>query len=177
MSTVNKPDVAKQLAWFYVAIAIFIPILGLLVAYFTHIETPSTRGTTTIVVIVIVLGAVESIMLWILASIYRTRYILTEHELVLKATRLIGGSKKIPLKTIKSAERTLIPFGFKLFGASFYGGYYYLPSVGKAFMAITNFKDGVLIKTEHENYVITPKNPEAFIDSLEKIESEELIRG
>jgi len=177
MSTVNKPEVAKPLAWLYGALAIFVPILGLLTAYFSNLQTPSTRGTTTIVVLVVVLGAVESIMLWILASIYRTRYILTEHELVLKATRLIGGSKKIPLKTIKSVERTLIPFGFKLFGASFHGGYYYLPSVGNAFMVITNFKDGVLIKTEHENYVITPKNPETFIDSLEKMKSEELMRG
>ena len=93
----------------------------------------------------------------ILASIYRTKYILTDNELILKASKLIGGSKRIPLETIESVERTLIPFGFRLFGASFYGGYYYLPSVGKAFMVITNFKDGVLIKTKHGNYVITPK--------------------
>jgi len=111
-------------------------------------------------------------MLLILASIYRTKYILTDNELILKASKLIGGSKRIPLETIESVERTLIPFGFRLFGASFYGGYYYLPSVGKAFMVITNFKDGVLIKTKHGNYVITPRNPENLMETIENIKTQ-----
>jgi hypothetical protein len=33
-------------------------------------------------------------------------------------------------------------------------------------VAITNFKDGVLIRTQRGNYLITPKNPESFIESL-----------
>jgi hypothetical protein len=48
------------------------------------------------------------------------------------------------------------------------GGYYYFPNVGRAFVAITNFKDGVLIRTQHGNYLITPKNPENFIESIIK---------
>lgn len=77
------------------------------------------------------------------------------------------------MKEINSVEKTLIPFGFRLFGASFYGGYYYFPNVGKAFMVITNFKDGVLIKAEHQNYVITPKHPENFIENIEKMKLRE----
>ena len=68
-------------------------------------------------------------------------------------------------------NRTLIPFGFRIFGASFYGGYYYFPSVGRAFMVITNFRDGILIKAEHENYVITPRDPKSFIEAIEKMKS------
>ena len=35
-------------------------------------------------------------------------------------------------------------------------------------MVITNFRDGVLIKAEHQNYVITPKNPKSFTDTIQK---------
>jgi hypothetical protein len=105
-------------------------------------------------------------MLWAVASIYRTRYVLTDNELVLETSNLIGGSKRIPLETIKSLQRTLVPFGFRLLGASFHGGYYYIPSLGQAFMVITNFRDGVLIKARNGNYVITPSNPDNFIASI-----------
>jgi len=111
-------------------------------------------------------------MLLILASIYSTKYILTDNELVLKASKLIGGSKRVPLITIDSVERTLIPFGFRLFGASFYGGYYYFPGIGKAFMFITNFRDGVLIKAKYGNYVITPRNPENFMENIKNMKSQ-----
>jgi hypothetical protein len=35
-------------------------------------------------------------------------------------------------------------------------------------MIITSFRDGVLIRAEHQNYVITSKNPENFIDTIQK---------
>jgi len=176
MSIVNKPEISKLLVWLYVGIAIFIPVLGVIVIYFPSLQTPATREIAAVVLIV-AFGFVESVMLWIVASIYRTKYILTGSELVLKAPRLIGGNKRIPLKTIESIERTLIPFGFRLFGASFYGGYYYFPSVGKAFMVITNFRDGVLIKAKHGNYVITPRNPEGFIETIENIKSQVMTKN
>lgn len=176
MGIVNKPEILRSLKWMYAVITIFIPALGVILAYFPSLQTPSTAGITAMVVLIVVIGFVETVMLWILASIYRTRYILTEDELILKAPRLIGGSKRIPLGTIKSVERTLIPFGFRLFGASFYGGYYYFPGVGKAFMVITNFKDGVLVKAKHGNYVITPGNPDRFVETIKEIKSRELTR-
>jgi len=64
------------------------------------------------------------------------------------------------------AKKTLIPFGLRLFGASFHGGYYHVPGLGRAFMVITNFEDGVLIKTKHGNYIITPQNPEDFAKTI-----------
>jgi len=80
-----------------------------------------------------------------------------------------GGTKKISLDTIQSAEKTLIPFGIRLFGASDYGGYCYFPSFDKAFAIITNFRDGVLIEAKQGIYLITPMNPEEFIKSIKKM--------
>jgi hypothetical protein len=56
----------------------------------------------------------------------------------------------------------------RLFGASFYGGYYYFPSIGKTFVVMTNFNDGVLIKTKKGNYVITPSRPGDFITDIDR---------
>jgi hypothetical protein len=139
--------------------------------FFPSLQTSTTRGLAPlelVVVVVFVVGFTESIMIWLAVSIHRTRYILTDYELVLKAPMLIDGSKRIPMDTVESIQRSPIPFGFRLFGASFYGGHYYLPGVGKAFMVITNFRDGVLIKAKHGNYVITPRNPDDFIVNMRK---------
>ena len=179
MSIVNKPEISKWLAGFYGGTAVFVLVVVGIALYFPSVQTSTTRGPAPlelIVVLIVVLGFVEGIMMWLAASIYRTRYILTDNELILKAPKLIGGSKKIPLETIASIQRTLIPFGFRLFGASFYGGYYYFPNVGKAFMVITNFRDGVLIKAEHGNYVMTPRDPNNFIESIEKMKAQATMK-
>ena len=110
----------------------------------------------------------EAIMLLILRSLYTTRYILSDNELKIKNTKLIGGVKIVPLNTIESVEKTLVPFGIKLFGASFHGGYYDIPNLGRVFLAITNYSDGLLIKSRQGNYIITPKDPSEFKKALEK---------
>jgi hypothetical protein len=61
----------------------------------------------------------------------------------------------------------MIPFGVRLFDASFHGGYYHIPSLGRAFLTITNFQDGILIRTNHGNYVITPSNLLDFKKAME----------
>ena len=73
------------------------------------------KASLWMVPLIVVLGFVEGVMIWLAVSIHRTTYILTDNELILKAPRLIGGSKRIPLETIESIQRTLIPFGFRLF--------------------------------------------------------------
>ncbi len=160
-SVVNRPEVSRPLARFYVAMIVVVAALGLLFVYL-YLQSPQIGA----IIGLIVIAAVEIIMISLVASIYRTTYTLTQKELVIKASILIGGTKRIPLETIESAERTLIPFGIRLFGASGYGGYFYFPNVGRAFVAMTNFKDGVLIRAQHGIYLITPKNPESFIESL-----------
>jgi hypothetical protein len=161
MSIVNRPEVSRPLARFYIATAVVVAALGLFFVYL-YSQAPQIGGIIGLIVIVVV----EIILVSLVISIYGTRYTLTQKELVIKASIIIGGTKRIPLETIESSERTLIPFGIRLFGASGYGGYFYFPSVGRAFVAITNFKDGVLIRTQHGTYLITPKNPESFIESL-----------
>jgi hypothetical protein len=165
MGTVNKPEVSRILAGFYAGMAVFLAVLFGVVFFFIYTQKPEA-SLVGIIVLVTTTVFVEGLMLWLLASIHRTRYVLTDSELVLQAPKLIGGSKRIPLEKVESVQRTLIPFGFRLFGASFYGGYYYFPGVGRAFMVITNYRDGVLIKAANGNYVITPSNPDDFIASI-----------
>jgi hypothetical protein len=167
MSMLNKPKISAALVSFYVGIVVFLGAVFSVVSYLVYTQV-TERSIIGIVVLVIAIGFSEGIMLWLLASIYRTTYIVTGQVLVLKAPALIGGNKKIPLEAIVSMQRTLIPFGFRLFGASFYGGYYYFPSVGRAFMVITNFRDGVLIKATNGSYVITPRSPDDFIQYVER---------
>lgn len=165
MRIVNKPDVSGPLKWFYTATMAFLAIVTIPIVY-SYLQTTSLEAIAGLLVLI----GVEIVMLSLLSSLYGTEYILTTQELVVKASVLIGGTKTIPLKTVESMERTLIPFGFRLFGASFYGGYYYLPSIGRAFVVMTNFKDGVLIKSKQGTYVITPRNPEEFIGMVENAE-------
>src|SRR3990172_12525433 len=167
MGAVNEPEVSRIIAGFYVGMTVFVSIVFGIVFYFIHTEAPPDILVAMAILIPVII-LVEVVMVWAVASIYRTRYVLTGSELVLETSSLIGGSKTIPLETIQSMQRTLIPFGIKLLGASFHGGYYYLPSLGRAFMVITNYRDGVLIKAENGNYVITPRNPDNFIESIEK---------
>jgi len=108
------------------------------------------------------------IIFLIFRSLFNTRYILTDEELTIETTKLIGGCKRVRLDTITSIEKTLLPLGFKLFGASFHGGYYTIPAIGRAFLAITNFEDGLLLKTNKGNYIITPRDPEHFREDITK---------
>ena len=163
MNIANEPEVSKAVAWLYGGIVVFIAALMVFFA-FAGFFTP--MGVTGIAASVL-LALVEAVMLLLLRSLYRTRYVLTDEELVIKTTRLIGGGKRISLKTIESLEDTLIPFGVRLFGASFHGGYYQIPGLGRAFLAITNFHDGLLIKTKNGNYIITPKDPIGFKEAVE----------
>ena len=163
MSVVNKPKVSKAIALTYGVLFAFIASVSTFFLY-TAFFTPLGLGG---VIASAVSALVGMIMLLIFASLYRTRYVLTSKELVIRTTILIGGSKTIPLATIESVKKTMLPFGIKLFGASFHGGYYYIPSLGRAFLAITNFDNGLLIKTLRGNYVITPSNPLGFKEAIE----------
>ena len=168
MSIVNKPEVSGPLAGVYVATTALVAALALFFVYL-YLQAPVLRGLVIVIVVLVVIVVVEMIVITIEVSLYTTRYTLTQSELILRASIFIGGTKRISLDTIESAERTLIPFGIRLFGASGYGGYYYFPNIGRAFVVITNFKDGVLIKAKQGSYLITPKNPEEFIESIKKM--------
>jgi hypothetical protein len=160
MNLVNKPE-ARALS--YEVVAIFIAAVT---GFFVYAAFFTPMGTVGIAA-AIVSAFVEVIMLLILASLYRTRYVLANKELVIETTKLVGVGKTIPLETVESVERTMIPFGIKLFGASFHGGHYHIPGLGKAFLSITNFKDGLLIRTSYGSFVITPSDPLGFKEAIE----------
>jgi len=140
--------------------------IATLMMFFAYASLLTPMGSVGIVSLIGTAG-VETIILLILRSLHKTRYILTERELHIETTKLIGGEKRIPVEEIQSVEKTLIPLGIKLFGASFHGGYYNIPGLGGAFLAITNFKDGLLIRTQKRSYIITPKDPFSFKDAIE----------
>ncbi len=107
------------------------------------------------------------IFIWLCYIIYRInkiRYVINNNEITIH-----GAFNKniIKINEIEEVRRSPIPFGIRLFGGSFIGGRYYFPGIGKAWVVMTNFKDGVLIKTHaEENYVITPKDPDEFIKDI-----------
>jgi len=168
MNIINKPEVSRIIMLLYKVLVIFIIAVAVFffnAALFTPMGIIGIVASTASALVTV-------IMLLILGSLYRTRYILTDQDLIVNTTKLIGGGKTIPLKTVKSVEKTMIPFGVKLFGASFHGGYYHIPSLGRTFLCITNFSDGLLIKTSHRNYIITPSNPLNFKETIkEKIKN------
>ncbi len=152
---VNRPSVSRWISLFYILTAVFLGVLGIWIA----LAIPKIG-----LLVSIVIAAIDALILYLIVSIYRTRYILTEDEILIKAPILVGGSKKIRFKEVREVQRTFVPFGLRLFGASFYGGYYHIPSLGRTFMLITNYSDGVLIRTDKLNYIITPSNPDKFIE-------------
>jgi len=42
-----------------------------------------------------------------------------------------------------------------------------IPGLGRAFLAITNFHDGLSIKIKNGNYIITPKDSMGFKEAIE----------
>jgi hypothetical protein len=163
LELINRPVISKRIAASYAVVVVFIAVLIVIFAYLAFSVAPFELVFASIVLV-----PIEAVMLSLLTSFHRTEYILTREELVIKTSRLIALTKerRVPLAKVKSVERTLIPFGLRLFGASFYGGYYYIPGLGRAFVTMTNFNDGVLLRTEDGNYIITPRNPEEFMKAI-----------
>jgi hypothetical protein len=147
----------------YIGFAVFIACLALLFIYLAF-STPA--GIVMLGGSFVLLVLIEPLFLLLLRSLHNTRYILSGDELVIDTSVLIGGGKRIRLGDIESVEKTLYPFGFKLFGASFHGSYYSIPGLGRAFIAVTNLDDGVLLRTRQGNYIISPSNPEEFMESI-----------
>lgn len=104
---------------------------------------------------------------WIIFKVYNMNYELVNDRLIIHGA---FNTNTIHIHNIEEIKLSAIPFGIRLFGGSFVGGRYYLPGIGKAWVAMTNFKDGVLITTrDQENYVITPANPKQFIEDINKL--------
>ena len=164
MDSVNKPRISKGIAWSYGVLVVFI---GCMAVFFAYAGFFTPMGGSGVVAAAGTAG-VGVIIFLVFRSLYHTRYIVTDEDLTIETTKLIGGCKRIHLNSITSIEKTLLPLGFKIFGASFHGGLYSIPTLGRAFLAITNFEDGLLLKTNNNNYIITPTDPEYFKEDIEQ---------
>ncbi len=159
-NNVFKSKVSKWIAGLYWAILIFLALMFIgipLLSPMTIIE--KSIFVITFFIILLVIG-------FTLFKAYRLSFIISTDRV------LISGLLKkheIMFSDIKEIRKIPIPFGFRLYGASFLGGRYYFPGVGNASVAMSNFDDGVLISTKKGyHFVITPLHPLTFIDHLNK---------
>jgi len=155
----NIPRISKWIGGGYTVLAVFIIALFASIMIFT----PSMPFYGQLV-LGIVMVAVSCLLIGIVCSLYRTRYAISGG--VLRSWSPFA-TVNLQLKDIAKAEKTMIPFSFRGFGASAYCGWFYIPTVGWTRVIITNLSDGVLITAKDgRNYLITPSNPSAFIKSL-----------
>ena len=157
---VNIPYKSKWIGRMFIILTVFTALVFFLVYYYVGLESQEGQFFVTIVML-----AVLSMILIVTGSFYNTKY-------KVKGDILTSWSPfmfiKIKLKDIKSVEKILFPFGFRV-GASFYCGIYYIPNLGWTRVIITNMRDTILIRTKDgRKYIISPKNPKRFMKTLKK---------
>ena len=155
-----KSKVSKWIAGLYWTILIFLVIM------FIGFPLLKPMAFFDKIIFVITFFIVFLIIGFILFKAYRLSFVISKNSLIISG---LLKKHEIMFSDTKEVKKVPIPFGFRLFGASFLGGRYYLPGVGNATVAISNFDDGVLVSTKKGyNFVITPKNPMKFIDDMKK---------
>jgi len=161
---VFKSRLSKWIAGFYWLVLAFLVVVLSSAVFFSDIPMPG-RYTFAAVFSVVLL-----IFVFILYKAYTMNFTVTQKEVAISG---IFKEHIIRLSDISSVRKVPIPFGFRLGGASFLGGYYYLPGIGNAWVCMSNFTDGVLISTKSGrrkkmHYVITPNDPQKFISTLKR---------
>jgi len=153
-------NISKWIAGFYFSTLLFLVIMLIgipLIAPMTFFEKS---------VFVLMFFIITIIISSIIIRAYRLSFIISKDRFMING---LLKKHEIMFSDIKQVKKIPIPFGFRLFGASFLGGLYYFPGIGRASVAMSNFDDGVLITTKNENnFIITPKNPINFINSLRR---------
>ncbi|MCW4051536.1 MAG: PH domain-containing protein [Candidatus Bathyarchaeota archaeon] len=161
---VNKPRVSPAIARLYYGLTAFLGVFLTFILVFVVYPEGSTFGTVVMGLTIVLVGFIFSNLI---SSLHNTQYILSDMDILIKTTFIIGGPKRVYLNEIMSIEATRIPWGIRLFGASLHGGYYYFPEIGYANVAMTNFSDGLLITTTRSRYIITPRDPLNFKEQIE----------
>ena len=155
---VFKSRVSRWIAGFYCAILIFLGVMCIGVPFFTSMTFYNK------IIYVTVFSIVFLIIFYTLFRAYKLMFVITKDGVLING---LLKKYKIIFSDVKEVKKVPIPLGFRLFGASFIGGRYYLPGVGNATVAMSNFDDGVLISTKGGyHYVITPIHPMRFIDDM-----------
>jgi hypothetical protein len=155
----NRPRISRWIGGGYAVLTLFLVIL------FAWISSLPASGIFYAELLQWVVAVVIPLLLLIVTfSFFRTKYTIENGKLHSWSPFAV-----IDLRTkdIAKAQRTLIPFSFKGFGASAYSGWFFVPTVGWTRVIITNLSDGVLLKSKDgRNYLITPSRPDSFIKSL-----------
>jgi hypothetical protein len=160
-NVVFRSKVSRWIAGLYWGTLIFLAVMFIGISLFTPMDYFAD------VILFVTFFFIFVIILFTLYRAYRLNFIISKDTLFIQG---LVKKHEIVLSEITDVRKVPIPFGFRLFGASFLGGRYYLPGVGNATVAMSNFDDGVLISTKKGyNYVITPLNPMKFIDDIKKI--------
>jgi hypothetical protein len=155
-----KSKVSNWIAGLYWSILIFLVIMFIGVPFLS----PMTFVEKNIFVINFLI--IFLIIGFTLFKAYRLHFIISKKSLIISG---LLKNHTILFSDINEVTKVPIPFGFRLFGASFLGGKYYFPGIGNAWVAMSNFDDGVMITTKlKKNYVITPKNPTKFIKLIKE---------
>ena len=109
---------------------------------------------------------VLAMFIFIMVKAYRMRFTIEKTRIIISG---VFKKNRIVISDIKSIDKGPIPAGIRVFGASFLGGLYYFPGIGRAWVSMGNFEDGVLISTKKgRHYVITPQDPLKFIETVKK---------
>jgi hypothetical protein len=157
---VNIPYKSRWIGRMFITITAFTALVFILVYYYVGLESSSEH----VFVNAIMLGTFSMILI-VTGSFYNTKYRIKDGMLTSWSPFMFI---KIKLKDIRSVEKIMFPFGFRV-GASLYCGVYYIPSLGWARVIITNLRDVILIRTKDgRKYIISPKNPKIFMKQLKK---------
>jgi len=155
-----ETEMSRSISWFYCSTIVLLGVLVGLITIFAPL------GTIEKILLVVLFGGIDLALYYMLARAKRTLYSLNSHEIEISGAM---GTRTISFDQIETIKESAIPSGVRLFGSSFLGGWYYLPGIGRTWVSMTNFKDGVLISTQdYKKYLITPKEPERFIEIIEK---------
>ena len=137
--------------WFCAATIVFLAIIAIPIAY-SCFQIASTEAIVGLMVLI----GVEIVMLLLLASLYGTEYILTPQKTGHQSIRSDRRYQDDTSGENRIHGKNTYTVGIQIIRRQLLRRILLLASIGRAFMVMTNFKDGVLIKSKQGTYVITP---------------------
>lgn len=155
----HSTNYSRGIVYFYTFITLLIVAIFILVTKNVLLEDIEGAPILTGIMVLVL-----SLFIFVNYRAYRMHFDVTQDTVIIHGVFSTHEIKKSDIKTI---QRSPVPFGFRLFGASLLGGLYYIPGVGTTWIAMGNFKDGVLLKTNNKNFFITPKHPDEFIQHVQ----------
>jgi hypothetical protein len=119
---------------------------------------------------IVIFDSICIMFIYLIWKGYTMKFIISKKQIIINGLiRKIS----IDIPNIEIIQKTSIPVGFRLFGAQFLGGAFFFPEIGNTSVTMSNFDDGVLITTkEKKHYIITPQNPQNFIQLILKTKNE-----